>query len=310
MSLMDSLVADKIKRNQEKRQSEAIFDIIQQKIAQDQKSQGKSEEEILAFSDKIDKVTKAGFTPTEAVQIGKMIAPEVFNTKPPAGVYSLGQDGTLKQAGTVPGGSKVFKENLSAEDMGARALASREAVTENPQLDIQTQGAIAALDFINPRIDSALQILDEIGPEKFEDLVTQIQIGSKQELIVPNGSPLEDLVAEINDVKITGFGIAGSAYSGNEREVVEGGLNPIGKGFKRFKRDLMRNKDFFTARAKAGTMGLKEARGRVANSDTYTAGADKDKKSGSPSKTSPPKYDPKTQKLQKNSKGQYRVVPK
>lgn len=45
----------------------------------------------------------------------------------PTGVYSLGQDGTLTQAGSVPGGSKVFKENLTPEQYGSRTTATEEA---------------------------------------------------------------------------------------------------------------------------------------------------------------------------------------
>ena len=195
-------------------------------------------------------------------------------------LMQIGDDGKPKLVDTitneiitdpskVKGNAVVFKETLTPEQIGSRALASREATTENPQLDQQTQSAIAALDFINPRIESANKILNSIGKKQFENLVTQVQIGANNELIVPPG-PLEDLVAEINDIKITGFGIAGSAYTGNERQVVEGSLNPIGKSFERYKRDLNRNKDFFSARAKAGTMGLKEAR-KVAKKNSSRA---------------------------------------
>lgn len=172
----------------------------------------------------------------------------------------------------IKGNASIFKETLTPEQMGARALATREATTENPILDQLTKGAIAAYEFINPRLDNAISILDGIGEKEFQNLATQISIGANNEFLVPNGSPLEDLVAELNDAKITGFGIAGSAYSDTEKGVVEGGLNPIGKGFKRFKRDLMRNKDFFSARAKAGTMGLKEARKVASKGDVYSAG--------------------------------------
>lgn len=245
---------------------------------------------------KIMDIAEAAGTSSSDIQknINEMVMKQLA---PPMNVFTVGQSGALTSAGQVPTGSKVFRQALTAEEVGARSNASREATTENPQIDQTTQGAIAALEFSKPRLENALSILDKIGKKDFEKLSTQIQIGANNEFLVPNGSPLEDLVAELNDVKVTGFGIAGSAYSKDERKVVEGGLSPIAKGFDRFKRDLVRNRDFFSARAKAGTMGLKEARKIAADSNVYSAG-------------SIPKYDSKTQKLQQNSKGEYRVVPK
>ena len=282
------LLKEKIKANAEARKSAEIFDVIGTKVAEDAIKSGKTLEEAAVLQEKIMKASKLGFTVSEASSFAKVLAPETFSSKTSRnkGAFLVQIDPKtnkpymsdavtgerITDPSVIKGNASIFKETLTPEQVGARSLASREATTENPELDQMTQGAIAALEFSGPRLDSAVSILEKMGKDQFESLATQIQIGANNEFLVPNGSPLEDLVAELNDVKITGFGIAGSAYTGNEREVIEGGLNPIGKGFKRFKRDLMRNKDFFSARAKAGTMGLKEARKKSGDSNVYSAG--------------------------------------
>ena len=264
-------IKEKIKANEESRQSGLIIDTLEARITQNATQSGLPPEQLSGFSKSFDALRKAKLSAAETLSVAKAIAPDQFKDQAPINIYTQGNNGAPTMTGQVPAGSKVFKENLSAEEIGARSLAQREATTENPQIDQQTQGAIAALEFMNPRIESANSLLDKIGKKDFEKLSTQIQIGANNEFLVPNGSPLEELVAELNDIKITGFGIAGSAYTGNERAVVEGGLNPIGKGFERFKRDLNRNKDFFSAKAKSGTMGLKEARKIAEKGSTYSA---------------------------------------
>ncbi len=287
-------IKSKIKANEESRVSGTILDSLEARIAQNAAKTG-STGELEGFSKSFDALRKAKLSATETLAVAKAIAPDMFSTDAKTkGVYMVKTDPDTNETymvnatnnervtdpNAIGGNSSVFKETLTPEAMGQRALASREATTENPQLDEKTTGAIAALEFSAPRLDNALKILDEIGEKDFEKLTTQIQIGANNEFIVPNGSPLEELVAELNDVKITGFGIAGAAYTGNEREVVEGGLNPIAKGYKRFRRDLMRNKDFFSARAKAGTMGLKKAREVASGAETYSAGKSDGKKIG------------------------------
>lgn len=208
-------------------------------------------------------------------QDGKLVRDDSIGNLTNKNVYAVDAGGNLKNVGAVGARDVVKQLPLSANNIKDRAEASREAVTENPQLDDVTKKAIAAAEFINPRLENALNILDAIGPDKFEELTTQIQIGANNEFLVPNGSPLEELVAELNDSKVTGFNIAGAAYTDTEKATVEGGLNPMGKGFNRFKRDLVRNRDFFNSRIKAGTMGLKEARKLADGKSVYSAGDNK-----------------------------------
>ena len=55
--------------------------------------------------------------------IGEMIAKQI-SPKEPINVYNVGQSGDLTSAGQVPAGSKVFKQALTPEEIGARTTAS------------------------------------------------------------------------------------------------------------------------------------------------------------------------------------------
>lgn len=257
-------------KNQREAQKNADINAIPQAMLQFQQSRQQATDNLLKTLTVQASLAKSGLG---IGPNGQIVRDERFLNSVNKPVYTVDSQGNLTQAGNVPSKSVVKQLPLTTSDIGARAQAQREAVTENPALDEKTKGAIGALEFITPRTDAALKALDEIGEDKFNQLITQgqISVGQNNELFVPNGSPLEDLVKEINDIKLTGFSIAGSAYSDTEKRTVEGGYNPIGKSFKGYKRDILRNKDFFSSRAKAGTMGLKQARDVASNLDTYSA---------------------------------------
>lgn len=266
MSILDTLVAEKIKRNAEKRQSEAIFDVIQIKIAEDQGKSGKTPEDIKAFGEKIDKVAKIGFSPNEAVQIGKMISPELFRDQTPVNIFMQGNDGSLQKTGQVSGRDKVFKQALTADEMADRSSAStrakEEVMLDYPDLDEKGKSAVSAFKFISPRIEKLNQLIDGgiFGQGGAERLTKQIIATPGGELIVPDGSPLEELTGLYNDIKLTGFNIAGTAFTGTEKETAFSLLDPRGKSDKRIKRDLSSFQDLFGTRIQSAVGGLREAK--------------------------------------------------
>lgn len=270
-------VLDTVLRYKQQKDAEATADISaipQAAMLYQQAKQQQFENQIKSLTAQAQ-IARAGY---KIGPNGQLVMDESLASSKP--VFTIDDQGNLVQSGSVAKNAVVKQLPQSVNQIAEKAKASREATTENPQLDQDTQKAIAALDFLKPRLDNANKILDKIGKDEFEKLSTQIQIGANNELIVPNGSPLEDLVAELNDAKVTGFSIAGAAYTDTEKATVEGGFNPIGKSFDRFKRDIIRNQDFFTSKARAGTMGLKEARAKVAEGSTYSAGESKGKTVG------------------------------
>jgi len=74
-------IKEKIKKNDDQRQSGAIFDEIHQRILANAAKQGTSPEELDAMSKKFDKLSKVGFSATEALGVGKMIAPDMFQSE-------------------------------------------------------------------------------------------------------------------------------------------------------------------------------------------------------------------------------------
>ncbi len=273
MSVLDSVL--KYKQQKDAEATADISAIPQAAMLYQQAKQQQFDNQIKSLTAQAS-IARAGY---RIGPNGQLVQDENFASSKP--VFTIDDQGNLVQSGSVARNAVVKQLPQSVDQIAEKAKASREATTENPQLDQDTQRAIAALDFLNPRLDNATKILDKIGKDEFEKLSTQIQVGANNEFLVPNGSPLEELVAELNDAKLTGFGLAGAAYTDTEKETVEGGFNPIGKSFERFKRDISRNRDFFTSKAKAGTIGLKEAREKVsAGGSTYTAGDSKAKSVG------------------------------
>lgn len=71
-------IKEKIKLNEEARQSGAVLDSIEAKIVEHATKSGKTPEEIAAVSKSMDAVRKAKLSATESISLGKMLAPEVF----------------------------------------------------------------------------------------------------------------------------------------------------------------------------------------------------------------------------------------
>ncbi len=205
---------------------------------------------------------KAGFR----IDGGKLVPDETFQQNAQRSVYSFNPlTGALEQAGTVKKGDYV-RNTLSEEDLKKKSQIQRDVTTENPEIDAPTQSAIASYDFLEPRIKRINEILDA-NPwgDNWEKIAKQIVVNpDSNELLVPddykNDTSLEELIGLLNDNRITGFGLAGSAFTEFEGKRVESGFDPRFKSIDRFRSDLNRTPDFFKAKIKAGTTGLKAVR--------------------------------------------------
>ncbi len=151
----------------------------------------------------------------------------------------------------------------------------RGLVTENPSIDLDTQKAISAVKFAQPKIQNVTRLIDSgaLGDDKtFKKFVNEIRVlgaGPTLRYTVQDGSPLEGLVSELNSLRVGGFGIAGTAYTDTEREIIEYGLDPRGKSLSQIKSDINIVQDLMIEKARSGTMGLKEARDTVSQFKTF-----------------------------------------
>ena len=141
----------------------------------------------------------------------------------------------------------------------AKKRGEEEMKLDFPNLNEKQQSAMSAYKFITPRVDKLKTLIDE-GLFKDAKLVKQITLDKSGDLVVPDGSPLEEAIGNINDIKLTGFDIAGAAFTGTEKEVAFNLLSPVGKSDKRWKRDLTSFQDLFGTRVESGVEGLKGAR--------------------------------------------------
>ncbi len=181
-------------------------------------------------------------------------------------VYTVDAQGKLNQVGVVPGKSTVKQLPLSPEQVGKRSEESRQAVVNNPMVNQDTQGAVAAYQYTAPRLKEITDIVNSgaLKGDVFSRLAKQITVGKSGELVVPDGSPLETMIGRINDIKLTGFGLGGKNFTENEAKIIFGRLDPTGKSDKRFIQDINSLQEFFKLKADAGTRGLKETKNIMA----------------------------------------------
>ena len=273
-------IKEKIKKNEEARQSGLVIDSLEARIADSAKD--KSPEELEGFSKAFDALRKAKLTTTETLAVAKTLAPDMFSEMgslgampavvfdPDTGTYSDTQGNTIDN---IRRGQTVRNRAISPEFSADRAAATSEASTrakeevqlDYPQLDDKTKSAVSAYRFIEPRV-KGLETLIDGGLFKDAALLKQIAVDASGDLVVPDGSPLEEAIGLINDIKLTGFNIAGTAFTGTEKEVAFNLLNPVGKSDKRYKRDLNSFKDLFGTRVEAGVEGLRGAKTTAAQS--------------------------------------------
>lgn len=190
-------------------------------------------------------------------------------------VFTIDDQGNLTQAGSVPKGGVVKQLPQSVDTITKKAEAQRQATVDNPQVSQDTQGAVAAYQYIQPRLKQIQDIVGqgELSGDGFSRLAKQVTVGKSGELVVPDGSPLESLIGALNDIKLTGFGLGGKNFTENEAKIIFGRLDPTGKSDKRFLQDLNSLQEFFKLKAEAGTRGLSDTKDIInsGNSETKTS---------------------------------------
>lgn len=151
------MIKERIKKNEDQRKSGVILDVITTKIVEDAIKQGKTPEEADKLAEKIQKLGKVGFTSTELMSVGKVIAPESFKDQSPVNIYTVGNNGEVTKAGEAPHGSKVFKENLSPEEIAAREGARQNVKNQAPTPEMKQ--ASMNLESQIQSFDSAMKLL-------------------------------------------------------------------------------------------------------------------------------------------------------
>lgn len=173
-------------------------------------------------------------------------------------VFTIDDNGNLTQVDTVAKNAVVKQLPQSVDTIGKKAEAQRQATVNNPMVNQDTQGAVSAYQYVQPRIQRLNEMIDS-GLLK-GDLLKQVTVGKSGDLVVPDGSPLEEMIGLLNEIKLTGFGLGGKNFTENEAKIVFGRLDPTGKSDKRIKSDLAGLQEFFKEKAQAGTRGLSETK--------------------------------------------------
>lgn len=210
-------------------------------------------------------IAKAGY---KVGPDGKLVKDESLATMNP--VFTIDDQGNLTQAGAVPKGGVVKQLPQSVDTITKKAEAQRQATVDNPQVSQDTQGAVAAYQYIQPRLKQIQDIVGqgELSGDGFSRLAKQVTVGKSGELVVPDGSPLESLIGALNDIKLTGFGLGGKNFTENEAKIIFSRLDPTGKSDKRFLQDLNSLQEFFKLKAEAGTRGLSDTKDIINSGDS------------------------------------------
>lgn len=168
--------------------------------------------------------------------------------------------------------SKLDKKR--SKNITDRGKSLHDYKANNPILDQDTKGAVSAYEYSVPRLQRVSEALGQISEDDFSNIVKQIQVGANNDLIVPDGSPIEDLVGAINDIRLTGFGLGGKNFTENEAKIVFGRLNPVGKSRARYQRDINSLPDFFQSKIKTGLGGRSNAESVLGTENPMAEGSD------------------------------------
>lgn len=134
-------------------------------------------------------------------------------------------------------------------------------VPVNPKLTQDQNDAVAAVNYMKPRYEKINTLVNSgtLDDNKFTKLAKEITVDKNGQLLVPDGSPLEELVGLVNDVKLTGFSLGGKNLTEGEKQVVYSSLNPTGKSRKEYLRGLKSLPEYFQQRINSATGGMQGA---------------------------------------------------
>lgn len=177
------------------------------------------------------------------------------------------ESGDLIQRGVDSDGNPLYTSKKFME-------FQRELVTENPMIDMDTQKAIAGATNAEPILQEATSFINQWkgSPKDFQRYVDEIKIsgeGPNFNYLIEDGSPMESLVGNLRALRTLGFAVAGQNYTALEKQIIEEGTNPRGKSPEQFEKDVYRLFDQMVDKARAGTMGLKQAREKVSGLKKY-----------------------------------------
>lgn len=265
-------VLDQVLAYKKQKDAEATADISaipQAAMLYQQAKQQQFENQIKSLTAQAQ-IAKAGY---KVGPNGQLVKDDSLSSQNP--VFTIDDQGNLTQAGSVPKGGVVKQLPQSVDTITKKAEAQRQATVDNPQVSQDTQGAVAAYQYIQPRLKQIQDIVGqgELSGDGFSRLAKQVTVGKSGELVVPDGSPLESLIGALNDIKLTGFGLGGKNFTENEAKIIFGRLDPTGKSDKRFLQDLNSLQEFFKLKAEAGTRGLSDTKDIInsGNSETKTS---------------------------------------
>lgn len=252
-------VLDTILRYKQQKDAEATADISaipQAAMLYQQAKQQQFDNQIKSLTAQAQ-IAKAGY---KIGPNGKLVRDESLAGQNP--VFTVDDQGQLVQAGSIPKGGIVKQLPQSVDTVKQKAEASRQATVNNPMVNQDTQGAVAAYQYIQPRLDKIRSLVGSgaLSGDTFTKLAKQVTVGKSGELVVPDGSPLESLIGDLNDIKLTGFGLGGKNFTENEAKIIFGRLDPTGKSDARFLKDLNSLQEFFKLKAEAGTRGLSDTK--------------------------------------------------
>ena len=313
-SAMDVL-KEKIKTNNETAQANNIIDFITAKKIEEAMKSGIPEDEIKASIKQFEGAKKLGLKPDQL----KMIFPTELKDQSAINVYNVGQSGDLTSAGQVPAGSKVFKQALTPDEIGARVKSSEEAkyggVKEEAARAFDLRKEFQAI----PQVKDFQIIKNQVS--SMDALLNQVKLGDgKSALALDQG-----LITMFNKITDPTSVVRESEYDRTPKNLslvnrFQGAIQKLDKGGAGLTQEDRESLVF-------GAKVIADSRGSAYNEvlsnyeglskefgvkpELVTSGYGKFEsflKNEPESKV--PSYNPKTQKLQQNSKGEYRVVNK
>lgn len=151
-------IRNKIKNNEEQRKSSLILDSLEARISENAIKSGGGEEALEGYSKSFDALRKAKLTASETLAVAKAISPNMFKDMSSQNIYVQGNDGAPRLTGTVPGGSKVFKENLTPEAIGDRAKAVQDVRNAAPTAEMKQSAFNLESQIKN--FDAAMELLN------------------------------------------------------------------------------------------------------------------------------------------------------
>jgi|GEM_PF-4208761 len=213
-------IREKIQANEEARQSGLIIDILEEKIVKSALSKAKNPTEAAeaanAVSSSLDALRKAKFPLKTTMMVAEMIAPDALSKNVAGRVLMAGRDG-VRQVGEYGPNDKVFEENLTPEEIGARK--AQEQKLFKPK-EIENLSAFADSRDTIKEIRADLESLGIKDPSKFGNIEAETIDSDFGPISIPARFNLVGQYAK--DPKYTGVKRKLERFFNNYRKVITG----------------------------------------------------------------------------------------